>query len=73
MIKIISEEGDVSTNYIIEYLLSCNANIKRLNYENYTAISLYIDNEKIRVPFGRWFTNCEKRWETVMQNTVLKG
>lgn len=46
MIDIISEEGDRTTNNIIEWILSYNKIVQRLNYEEFKDFTIFLSNIK---------------------------
>lgn len=46
MIEIISEEGDKTTNIIIEWILYYKKDVRRINVENFTDISIFLTNTK---------------------------
>lgn len=55
MINIISEEHDVSTFEILEYLISYNADFKVFNVEKAHEISFIIDNQQCDIGFKNTF------------------
>lgn len=55
MISIISETGDVSSNEVIEYLLSFKKDFKRYNVENQSLFTISINNNTLNLPFKNTF------------------
>lgn len=55
MISVISEAGDVSSNEVIEYLLSLNKKFKRFNVEDQSSLTISIDDNTLNLPFKNTF------------------
>lgn len=55
MIKIITEEFDITSDLIIEWILSLGFEVERKNVESYSDFALEIDNQRINGLFENVF------------------